>query len=355
MARDVTLILHNEEVGPAEVDLLMTKLQQVLVKKAQVGVLISLFHTIEDRLDPQSKYLGQTVNQILDGFGIARATFYRKFKRYKDLGVDGLIPKKPGPKKSRLPPQIISRILEIRNRQLSAGSIAPAISLEGQRYISESTVQYQLRKAGKGKLKRNRKKKVYYKSFERSKPNELWQIDNVGPFYKSQKLYAYNVIDDHSRFNLAAVVSDNQATASWVDTLEKLVQKHGVPDAILHDNGSQFVHNPSRRHVKEFEKFLKKYNIRGIKSRLRHPQTTGKVERVQQSLQYEVRDLVYTKSIVELQEAFNNWRDFYNKVRVHSSTKMTPHGRYFKQEADYAAKLSAWQHYEHSLIKFEER
>ncbi|OLS27626.1 MAG: hypothetical protein HeimC2_10730, partial [Candidatus Heimdallarchaeota archaeon LC_2] len=27
--------------------------------------------------------------------------------------------------------------------------------------------------------------------------------------------------------------------------------------------------------------------------------------------------------------------------------------RYFGQEAEYAAKLSAWQHYEHSLIKFE--
>lgn len=62
---------------------------------------------------------------------------------------------------------------------------------------------------------------------------------------------------------------------------------------------------------------------------------------------------MFTETIDELQEAVDNWRGFYNKVRVHSSTKMTPHERYFGAEAEYAAKLSAWQHYEHSLIKFE--
>ncbi|OLS21745.1 MAG: hypothetical protein HeimC2_32490 [Candidatus Heimdallarchaeota archaeon LC_2] len=355
MARDVTRILQNEEVEPEEIELLKSKIQQVLVKKAQLGVLISLINTIEDRLDPQSKFRGQTVNQILEQFGVARSTFYRKYRRYRNFGVEGIFPQKPGPKKSRLPSQIISRVFELRDRQLSSRSIASVISLEGQRYVAESTVQHQLRKAGKGKLKRNRKKKVYYKSFERGKPNELWQIDNVGPFYKFKKLYAYNVIDDHSRYNLAAFVSDNQSSASWVETLEKLIQKYGVPDAILHDNGSQFVGNLSRKLTKKFKAFLEKYGIRSIKSRLRHPQTTGKVERVQQSLQNEVRDLVFTETIDELQEAFDNWRGFYNKVRVHSSTKMTPHERYFGHEADYATKLSAWQHYEHSLIKFEER
>ncbi|OLS24137.1 MAG: hypothetical protein HeimC2_21920 [Candidatus Heimdallarchaeota archaeon LC_2] len=353
IARHVTQILHNEEVGPAEVELLMSKLKQVLDKKMKVRAFISLVQTIEDRSDPRSKHHDKSIDQILESFGVARSTYYRKSKNYSEFGLDGIIPKKPGPRSSRLPSPILSRIFELRDRQLSSRTIASAISLEGQRYISESTTQYQLRKVGKGKLRRNRKKKVYYKRFERGKPNELWQIDNVGPFYKPGKLFAYNVIDDHSRYNLAAVISDNQTTASWVDTLEKLVVKYGVPEAILHDNGSQFVHNPSRNHTKEFEAFLKKYKIRGIKSRFRHPQTTGKVERVQQSLQYEARDLVFTKTIDELQEAVDNWRGFYNKVRIHSSTKMTPQERYFGQEAGYAAKLSAWQHYEQSLIKFE--
>ncbi|MCE7736166.1 MAG: transposase [Candidatus Heimdallarchaeota archaeon] len=79
------------------------------------------------------------------------------------------------------------------------------------------------------------------------------------------------------------------------------------------------------------------------------------MERVQQSLQYEARDLVFTETIDELQEAVDNWRGFYNKVRALSSTNMTPHERYLGPEAEYAAMLSAWQQYEHSLIKFEWR
>ena len=122
---------------------------------------ISLVQTIEDRSDPQSKYYDKTIDQILESFGVARATYYRKSKKYNQFGLDGIIPKKPGPKSSRLPSQILSRIFELRDRQLSSRTIASAISLEGQRYIPESTTQYQLRKVGKGKLKRNRKKKVY--------------------------------------------------------------------------------------------------------------------------------------------------------------------------------------------------
>ncbi len=250
----------------------MYKLKQVLDKKAKVRAFISLVQTIEDRSDPQSKYQDKTIDQILEIFGVTRATYYRKSKRYKHFGLDGIIPREPGPKSSRLPSQILSRFFELRERQLSSRTMASAISLESQRYISESTTQYQLRKVGKGKLKRNRKKKVYYKRFERGKPNELWQIDNVGPFYKPGKLFAYNVIDDHSRYNLAGVISDNQTSDSWVDTLENLVAKHGVPEAILHDNGSQFVDPKTSVLTKNFDRFLKKYGIRSIRSRLRHPQ-----------------------------------------------------------------------------------
>ncbi|OLS26125.1 MAG: hypothetical protein HeimC2_16150 [Candidatus Heimdallarchaeota archaeon LC_2] len=103
VARHVTQILHNEEVGPAEVELLMSKLKQVLVKKMKVRAFISLAQTIEDSSDPRSKYHDKTVDKILESFEVSKATFYRKSKRYKQSGLDGIIPKIPGPKSSRLP------------------------------------------------------------------------------------------------------------------------------------------------------------------------------------------------------------------------------------------------------------
>ena len=54
--------------------------------------------------------------------------------------------------------------------------------------------------------------------------------------------------------------------------------------------------------MNDFKEFFDKYQIRGIKSSLKHPQTTGKVERVQQSMEYEARDIVYTNTIEELRQ-----------------------------------------------------
>ncbi|MCH8908765.1 MAG: transposase, partial [Candidatus Heimdallarchaeota archaeon] len=54
-------------------------------------------------------------------------------------------------------------------------------------------------------------------------------------------------------------------------------------------------------------------------------------------------------NISELRDAFDSWMNFYNEVRPHSTTGMTPHERYYGQEADEAAKLTACQLYERSL------
>jgi transposase InsO family protein len=285
-----------------------------------------------------------TVSSICEKYQIPRSTFYRKKKILDNEGPWGLAPKRRGPKGSRLPLETKRRIKELRRYQISTKSISAMISVENQSTLPESTTYHYLKSIGKSRLKRNKKRrKVIYKRFERSKPNELWQIDNVGPFYKPGKLFAYNVIDDHSRYNIATMISDNQSSQSWIDMLEKLVQKYGVPDAILHDNGSQFVGT-------KYKKFLKKYGIRSVRSRVRHPQTCGKVERMQQSLQYEIRDLVFTSSIAELQMAVNAWRMFYNEVRPHSTTGMTPHERYFGKAS--TNKLSACQFYEQMLINY---
>ncbi|MHA2275565.1 MAG: DDE-type integrase/transposase/recombinase, partial [Candidatus Kariarchaeaceae archaeon] len=271
-----------------------------------------------------------TISSICEKYQIPRSTFYRKFLKYKQSGIPGIIPRKRGPKGPRLDPEIKFRIEELRELQLSAKTISTMISVKTQQKLPESTTHYFLRRIGKSRLKRNRrKKKQIYKRFERSKPNELWQIDNVGPFYKHGKLFTFNVVDDHSRFCLASKISDNQSTQSWIELLEKLVKQYGVPEAILHDNGSQYIYNPTGKLTKKFREFLVKYGIRSVRSRIRHPETCGKVEKMQQSLQHEVRDLVYTQDLHQLQFTFDAWRDYYNTARVHSTTKMTTHERFF--------------------------
>ncbi|MCH8905484.1 MAG: transposase [Candidatus Heimdallarchaeota archaeon] len=328
----------------------MIQVENNLQVKLHIRKFIVLDELIEDRVDPESSFYGNTVNEILEFYGQARSTYYYKKRKFRASGISGLIPTKPGPKSGRLPGQILYRIEDLRDLEMTTKNISSIISVESGRKLAESTTYYQIRKMGKSRLKRNKKKpKQVYTRFERSKPNEMWQLDNVGPFHKSSKFYAYNVIDDHSRLCLASFVSDNQTTESWIQLLEQLVIQYGPPEAILHDHGSQFVSNTAKRLTSKFKEFLDKYGIRSVRARVRHPQTCGKVERMQQRLQNECRDLVFTYNISELRDAFDSWMNFYNKVRPHSTTGMTPHERYYGKEADEAAKLTACQLYERSL------
>ncbi|MHA1942758.1 MAG: DDE-type integrase/transposase/recombinase [Candidatus Hodarchaeales archaeon] len=323
----------------------MSKLKQVLDQHYKLREFISLCQAIEDRLDPLSKFHNWTVNQLCERFEVPRSTFYRKNKNYQHHGLWGIVPRRRGPKGSRIEPEMQQRIRELRDLQLSSKSISTIISVENKKKLATSTTHHFLRRIGKSRLKRNKKKKKQlYKRFERGKPNELWQIDNVGPFYKPGKLFAFNVVDDHSRFCLSIKISDNQSTQSWVDLLDDLVTKYGKPEAILHDNGSQFVSPWTGRLTTKFHAFLQTHGIRSVRSRIRHPETCGKVERMQQSMQYEVRDLVYTDDMHQLQFTVDAWRSFYNEAE-----------RFFGRKPRNIDMLAACQFYEHSLINFSKR
>ena len=157
--KHVTPILQKQEVGPAEPELLMLRITQVLNRKSRLREFISLCQATEDRLDPQSKWHELTVSSICEKFKIPRSTFYRKIKRFQQFGIAGIIPRKRGPKGPRLDPQIKLRIEELRELQISAKTISTIISVESQQKLPESTTHYFLRRIGKSRLKRNRRKK----------------------------------------------------------------------------------------------------------------------------------------------------------------------------------------------------
>ncbi|OLS21748.1 MAG: hypothetical protein HeimC2_32520 [Candidatus Heimdallarchaeota archaeon LC_2] len=64
IARHDIQIIHNEEEGPVDFEMLMSKIEQVLVKHNEVRAFISLCQNIEDRSDPQSKYHDKTIDLV---------------------------------------------------------------------------------------------------------------------------------------------------------------------------------------------------------------------------------------------------------------------------------------------------
>ena len=70
--------------------------------------------------------------------------------------------------------------------------------------------------------------------------------------------------------------------------LDQAIVKHGKPKPILNDRGSQFYATESEKKSKgasQFERHLENLGIQHILSRVAHPQTNSKLERIHGELQ----------------------------------------------------------------------
>ena len=131
-------------------------------------------------------------------------------------------------------------------------------------------------------------------------------------FHKNNIYVIYiSEITESSSLNLKHFQKEIKEHA--VQVLEKGIQVYGIPKAIVNDHGTQFV-SLERQKCKNpadnlFQQTLKKYGIKQIKARVKHPQTNGNLER-----------LFYTTS--QLKKHFRNTETaihYYNFKRPHMS------------------------------------
>ena len=103
--------------------------------------------------------------------------------------------------------------------------------------------------------------------------------------------------------------------------METAIKNHGKPKAILTDHGTQFYANAGENKKKSTSKFetrLDDLNIKHILSRVGHPQTNGKVERLFDEIQRKlpVYALAYIQRTSDPVDMFIQW---YNYEHVHMS------------------------------------
>jgi len=166
---------------------------------------------------------------------------------------------------------------------------------------------------------RKKKKKKKPKRFNASKPNELWQMDFKVVDIEGVRYYLLLIIDDYSRYILHAKLYNEATTKVVLSALEDCFKTYGKPEKILTDNGTQFV--SARGNLSKFQMFLMGNGIQHIRTSVRHPQTIGKVERIN-------REVEYRLDRFNSLEEFVNW---HNKIKPHRSLDYrTPYEVYFE-------------------------
>ncbi len=157
--------------------------------------------------------------------------------------------------------------------------------------------------------------------FERSTPNALWQLDFKGPVeVDRRKFMPLSIIDDHSRYCLAyQPCTDVTMDSAW-NVLWDVFGDVGLPEQILADNAFNTMGTARPAGISAFDAKLVRLGITPSHGRPYHPQTQGKVERLNGS---SVRELIDFNARRDCPRHFEidcrTWRGIYNTLRPHEA------------------------------------
>lgn len=287
---------------------------------------------------------GVSVAELCRRFGISRQTGFVYLRRYREAGLAGLESRSRRPRSSprQCRPEIEREVVALRQAHPAWGGRKLARRLRdlGTTDVpAPSTITEILRRNGlldPAEAVRHRA----FQRFERSRPNQLWQMDFKGHIaIDSGRCHPLTVLDDHCRYSLGLAACGDETLHTVKARLTSIFQRYGLPEAMLADNGSPW----GGRHTGDytaFEVWLMRLGVRLLHGRPYHPQTQGKDERFHRTLNVE---LLQTRRFLDLdhcQMAFDAWRRVYNEERPHEALGLAvPASRYHASPISFPAQL----------------
>jgi len=288
---------------------------------------------------------GANLSRVCEHFGISRPTGYRWLSRYRATGsVLSLADRSRRPRHSpgRTSAEIESRVTALRHQYgWGAKKIHTLLARDGVA-VPCATINRILRRHGL--LEPMAHNPAATIRFERPCPNELWQMDFKGEFAMSGgACYPLTVVDDHSRFALGIRALPSVQGVGAQRSLDTIFATYGLPEAMLMDHGSPWWSTTNGYGLTMLSVWLIKHDIRLVWSRIRHPQTQGKVERFHRTLKDDVLRYSRPDTLVGWQQAFDRFRHCYNHIRPHESLNMAvPADRYQPSQRPYPEPVREW-------------
>jgi transposase InsO family protein len=273
-----------------------------------------------------------SLNEAAAEFKISRQSAGKWVRRYRELGVDGLVDRSSRPHRVRrqTEPEMVQRIEAMRREGWTGLRIASSTGL------STATVSRILTR-----LKLNKKHQIEPKPppvrYEHAAPGDLLHID-IKKFARIVKAghrltgdprdetrgagweFLYVAIDDHSRIAFTAMYPDEKAVSS-TDFLIKAVayfKRFGISvRRVLTDNGPCFIANL-------FRDACGQLGISPKRTRHYRPQTNGKAERF---IQTAINEWAYARRYENSQQRRDEllpWTHQYNWHRPHTAIDRKP-------------------------------
>ena len=286
----------------------------------------------------------KSFSAICEEFGISRPTGYLWEKRFQKLGVAGIAEKSRRPQQSpkRTSSELEHRVVELRKRYPDWGARKLQVLLKSEQVeLTHSTIHRILLR--QDLVQEHDRHRPAVQRFQRSAPNELWQMDFKSPIGWNAAVGPLSVLDDHSRYVTVLQAVGSTRAELVREQLEAAFQSCGVPDAMLMDHGVPWWSAKATQGLTGLAVWLMRQGIRLHWSGFRHPQTQGKVERFHGALEraWQKRD----QAGKDQQTWLDAYRWEHNHVRPHEALGMqTPAAVWKKSERCYDPKPPRWEY-----------
>jgi len=258
-------------------------------------------------------------------FEISRVTGYTWLKRFEAGGSSAVVDRsrKPHHSRHRKSDALEQVVIGLRQRwpDWGAPKLHKMLEREHPEYLPV-TVRTIHRILSRHHLIRERNRnRPALKRFERSQPNELWQMDFKGlPGASHPSIGPLSIVDDYSRYVVALRQLGSTKAEGVKNTLERTFQECGLPEAILTDHGTPWWNASGVWGMTELSVWIMQQGVRLLFSGIAHPQTQGKVERMHGALARAARER--RTELIE-QNWLDEFRHEYNHLRPHEALAMT--------------------------------
>jgi transposase InsO family protein len=284
---------------------------------------------------------GRPVAHVAAEMGISRPTAYKWWRRWEDSGIDGLVDRSSRPRSCphQTAAVVEAAIVELR-RELKLGPVRIGARLG----VPASTVHRVLTRLGLNRLAWiDRPTGRVIRRIHTDRPGQLVHVDIKklgripdgggwrtrgrgynGEHARSRRAgyaFIHTAIDAYSRLAYSEILTNEQgATAAgfWHRAHHFLTRHNITVEAVLTDNGACY---RSRLWTQALE------GIEHRRTRPRHPQTNGKVERFNRTLLDEWAYVRAYDSEAERALALDAWLHLYNHHRHHTAIGGPPISR----------------------------
>jgi putative transposase len=294
---------------------------------------------------------GCNFSELCREYEISRQQGYKWLKRFKEKGVTGLKDASRAPRTQALSTdsEIVFEVLDWKRAHPRWGpeKIQSKLAASHNEPPSIRTVARILARAG---LVKKRSKRVVPQArptnapkTDAKDPNDLWTVDFKGWWLTGDKKRCepLTIRDQASRFVFAVQILPSTKGVYVREVFNELFATHGLPKAILSDNGSPFGCTRALQGYTSLSAWFVSLGIEVRFSRPGCPQDNGAHERMHGDIRFDLEDNP-SSSLEAQQAACDAWRHEFNHVRPHGSLNLkTPREVYKKSDRPFKAQLFA--------------